>query len=104
LRAIGKNDKKATIFLSKQNYNVLDKELKLNFGIDIEGIMKINKNRQPIECTIEKRKSIWVKKIIKSIIASQQKDFSKFTIDFNKYKPQEIYMHIKELGTSYDDK
>lgn len=104
LRAIGKNDKKATIFLSKQNYNVLDKELKLNFGIDIEGIMKINKNRQPIECTIEKRKSIWVKKIVKSIIASQQKDFSKFTIDFNKYKPQEIYMHIKELGTSYDDK
>jgi hypothetical protein len=36
LRAIGKNDKKATIFLSKENYTILDNELKLNFGIDIE--------------------------------------------------------------------
>jgi hypothetical protein len=55
------------------------------------------KNTQPIECTIEKRKSIWVKKIVKSIIASQQKDFSSFVIDFNRYKPQEVYMRIKEL-------
>ena len=104
LRAIGKNDKKATIFLSKQNYSILDKELKLNFGIDIEGIMNINKNRQPIECTIEKRKSIWVRKNITSIVASEQKDFSEFTLNFDKYKPQEIYMHIKELGAVYDDK
>ncbi len=104
LRAIGKNDKKATIFLSKENYTILDNELKLNFGIDIEWIMKINKNKQPIECTIEKRKSIWVNKIIKSIVASQQKDFSNFKLNMTNYKPQEIYMHIKELGIAYSDK
>ena len=104
LRAIGKNDKRATIFLSKQNYTVLDKELKLNFGIDIEWLANAKKNTQPIECTIEKRKSIWVKKIVKSIIASQQKDFSSFVIDFNRYKPQEVYMRIKELWVTYEDK
>jgi hypothetical protein len=66
--------------------------------------MKINKNKQPIECTIEKRKSIWVNKIIKSIVASQQKDFSNFKLNMTNYKPQEIYMHIKELGIAYSDK
>lgn len=104
LRAIWKNDKKASIFLSKENYKMLDNELKLNFGVDIEGLNKTNKGKQPIECRIEKRESIRVKKVVKSIVVSQQKDFSRFKINFDQYKPQDIYIHTKELWTDYKDK
>ncbi len=104
LRAIGKNNKKATIFLSKQNYTILDKELQLNFGIGIGILTQLNKDTQPIECSIEKRKNIFVKKEVKSIIAKKTKDFWNFKINLSKYKPQEIYIHTKELSSSYNDK
>ncbi|HMT01214.1 MAG TPA: DEAD/DEAH box helicase family protein [Candidatus Absconditabacterales bacterium] len=104
LRSIGKNDKKASIFLSKENYKMLDSELKLNFGVDIQGLNSTSKEKQSIPCTIEKRAIISVKKVIKSIIASQQKDFSRYKINFEQYKPQDIYIHTKELGTEYKDK
>jgi len=109
LRAVGTNETKASIFLSKQNYSILDKELKLNFDIDISDLTGIKPETQPIECKIEKRKTITVNKTIKTIEAVKKSDFKTFSIDWGKYKQREIYINIKELSkegeeVTYQDK
>jgi type III restriction enzyme len=98
LRAIWDNSKKARIFLSRENYKILDKELKLNFDIDIGGLTGIPKQTQPIECKVEKRKVIKVKKVQKTIKAVKRNTFDSFKIDWNNYKWREIYRNIKELS------
>ncbi len=97
LRAIWDNTKKAQIFLSKENYKILDKELKLNFDLDISSLTNTPKITQPIECKVEKRKIIKVKKILKTIKAIQRNDFQSFIIDFKGYTGREVYRNIKEL-------
>ncbi|MBS8122028.1 DEAD/DEAH box helicase family protein [Candidatus Vampirococcus lugosii] len=97
LRAIGDNNKKAKIFLSKQNYKILDKELKKNFDIEISDLQGTKRESQEINCTIEKRKTIKIKKIIKDIKAIKKNTFDDFILSFNNYKGREIYRNVKEL-------
>jgi len=109
LRATGTNEIKANIFLSKQNYNILDKELRQNFDLDISALTGTETKTQPIHCKVEKRKNIIVNKITKTIQAVEKSDFKDFSIDWGKYKQREIYINTKELvreegGTSYTDK
>jgi hypothetical protein len=71
--------------------------LKLNFDIDISSLTGTPKVTQPIECKVEKRKTIRVKKILKTIKAVKRNNFESFIIDFKGYTGREIYRNIKEL-------
>ena len=102
LRAIWDNSKKAKIFLSRQNYKILDNELKKNFDIDINNLTWVWKKTQEITCTIEKRKTIKIKKLVKEIKAIKKSSFDDFNLDFTNYKWREIYRNVKELKLEQD--
>lgn len=95
LRAVGDNTKRAMIFLSKENYTMLDKEMKQNFWVSIGDIQNTQKKTQSITCTVQKRKEITITKVIKNIVWLQQSDYSSIIINQNNYKKREIYMHKK---------
>ena len=102
LRAIWDNSKKAKIFLSRENYRILDKELQKNFDIDIAGLQGSQKETQEISCTIQKRKTIKIKKLVKEIKAIKKSSFDDFKLDFKNYKWRKIYRNVKELKLEKD--
>ena len=95
LRAVGDNTKRAMIFLSKENYAMLDKEMQQNFWVTIWDLQNIQKKTQSITCTVQKRKEIVITKVIKSIVSSKQSDYTAITINDSNYKKKEVYMHKK---------
>lgn len=90
MRSIGDNSTRAHIFLSRENYKVLDKELKSNFASSIQDINNQEQESFEFEIRVEKKKTIKVKKLIRDIISTQARDTSDIKIDIKKYK-QEKY-------------
>jgi type III restriction enzyme len=89
LRSIGDNSTLGSIFLSEENYRILDKELRNNFSTTIEEL-KIQKTKtHEHTLKIEKKKKLKVLKVLKEILTVQNQDFSKMKIDIKKFKPDE---------------
>ena len=103
LRSIGDNSTLASIFLSEENYRILDKELRNNFATDIEELSA--QDQKSIEHTlkIEKKKKLKVKKILKEILAVQNQDLDKIQIDFKNFKPENYLSFIAEGGIFLDE-
>lgn len=99
MRSIGDNSTRAHIFLSKENYKVLDKELKNNFASSIQDINNQEQESFEFEIKVEKKKTITVKKLTRDIVATQTRDTSDIKIDIKKYKPEkyEHYLLGSEL-------
>jgi hypothetical protein len=93
MRSIGDNSTLAHIFLSRENYKVLDKELKNNFSSSIQDLNNQEQNSFEFEIKVEKKKTIKVKKLIKDIVATQAKNTDDIKIDIKKYK-SEKYEHF----------
>src|SRR3989338_575475 len=72
LRAIGDNSTRAHIFLSKENYKILDKELKNNFASSISELNTQDQKMVEHTLEVEKRNTIKVKKVLKEILAVQE--------------------------------
>lgn len=98
LRSIGDNSTTATIFLSDENYKVLDRELKNNFATTLEELT--NQEQKAIEHTlvVEKKKKIKVKKKLKEIISATSKDIGKLKIDWKNFNSQNYLPYIAESG------
>src|SRR3989344_2405454 len=98
LRSIGDNSTTATIFLSDENYRVLDRELKNNFATTIEDIQ--NQEQDIIEHTlvVEKKKKVKVKKKLKEIISATNKDVGKLKIDWKNFNSGNYLPYIAESG------
>ncbi|MCC7004975.1 DEAD/DEAH box helicase family protein [Candidatus Nomurabacteria bacterium] len=94
MRSIGDNSTRAHIFLSKENYKVLDKELKNNFASSIQDINNQEQASFEFEIKVEKKKTIKVKKLIRDIIATQATDTNDIKIDIKKYKPEKYEHYI----------
>ncbi len=99
MRSIGDNSTRAHIFLSKENYKVLDKELKNNFASSIQDINNQEQESFEFEIKVEKKKTITVKKLIRDIVSTQARDTSDIKIDIKKYKAEkyEHYLLGSEL-------
>lgn len=85
LRAIGDNTTKASVFLSDDNYKILDKELSNNFNM---GISELNAQEQKTtehELKVLKKKKLKVKKELKEIIAIKKQAVANIKIDFSKF-------------------
>lgn len=98
LRAIGDNSTRANIFLSKENYKILDKELKNNFASSITELNAQDQKMVEHTLEVEKRKTIKVKKVIKEILAVQEAEAENIKIDFSKFKPEQYQSFISEGG------
>jgi len=102
LRSIGDNSTKATIFLSNENFKILDKELKNNFATDIKEISSQEQDNIEHQLKIEKRKRIKVKKELKEILAVKNNKLDKIKIDWSKYKPNKYVSYMSEGGIFLD--
>jgi hypothetical protein len=103
LRAIGKNDTVARVFLAKETASILDKELKKNFNSSIADLS--NQEQKMVEHTlkVEKRKTIAVKKKITEIISAEKSDATSIKIDFKRFKADDYKSYVSEGGISVDE-
>ncbi len=98
LRSIGDNSTLARIFLSKENYQILDRELKSNFATSAAELSAQDQKTIDHELKVEKRKTVKVKKVLKEIVAVKNIDIARITIDFKKFKPSEYQSYVSEGG------
>jgi len=98
LRSIGDNSTLGSIFLSEENYRILDKELKNNFATTIEELSAQETKTFEHTLKIEKKKKLKVKKILKEILAIQNQDLDKIRIDVSKFNPEEYKALVGEGG------
>jgi len=103
LRAIGDNSTRANIFLSKENYKILDRELKNNFASSISELNAQDQKMIEHTLEVEKRKTIKVKKVIKEILAVQEAKAENIKIDFSRFKPEQYQSFISEGGIFISD-
>ncbi len=69
LRRIGANGTVARVFLSDDNYTVLDTELQNNFGIRISDLSDSAQKTVPIELVVRKKKTMLIRKEVKELVA-----------------------------------
>lgn len=98
LRAIGDNSTPAHIFLSTENYKILDRELKNNFNISAGEISAQDQKTVEHTLKIEKRRTIQVKKKLTEILAVRASDAENIKIPFNEFKPEDYQSYIGEGG------
>lgn len=98
LRSIGDNSTIASIFLSDENYRILDKELKNNFATTIEELK--NQEAKSIEhtLTVEKKKKVTVKKKLTEIISATVKQPENIKIEWDSFKEDKYLPYISESG------
>lgn len=98
LRSIGDNSTLGRIFLSKENYKILDRELKNNFATSAAELSAQDQKTIDHELKVEKRKTIKVKKVLKEIVAAETVDVAGIKVDFSKFKPSEYQAYVSEGG------
>lgn len=98
LRSIGDNSTTATIFLSDENYKILDRELKNNFTTTIEELK--NQDQKTIAHTliVEKKKKVKVKKKLREIISATNKNIKSLKIDWKNFDAGNYLPYIAESG------
>ena len=98
LRSIGDNSTLGSIFLSEENYRILDKELKNNFSTTIEELSAQETKTFEHTLKIEKKKKLKVTKLLKEILAIQNQDLDKIKIDLGKFKTEDYKSLVGEGG------
>jgi len=76
LRAIGDNSTKASIFLSDENYKILDKELENSFRTSVSDLNNQNQKKAEYTLNIIKRKMLKVKRKVHEIISVRKQDIN----------------------------
>jgi hypothetical protein len=103
LRAIGDNSTVARIFLSKDNYKVLDKELKNNFDTSVAELSAQDQKAIDHELKVERRKKVKVRKVLKEMAAAEAVDTDGIKLDFGKFRPSEYLSFVGEGGIIVND-
>lgn len=90
LRRIGDNSTKAHIFLSDENYQVLDRELKSNFSTSISSLTGKQQAEVQVDLIVEKRHTVKIKRKLTEILSSQKVSPEKIVIDFKKVPEKKL--------------
>ncbi len=98
LRSIGDNTTLGSIFLSEENYRILDKELKNNFATTIEELSAQETKSFEHTLKIEKKKKLKVTKLLKEILAIQNQDLDNIKIDVKTFKVDDYKSLVGEGG------
>lgn len=88
LRRIGDNSTVARVFLSDENYKVLDKELEKSFDTNIAGLNNQNQDSVDVDLVVEKKQAIKVKKVVSEIQSSSKVEPKDIRIDLKKVPKQ----------------
>lgn len=102
LRCISDNSTIASIFLSQDNYKILDKELRNNFATTIEDIGSQKQKSVEHTLTVEKRKKIKVKKILKEIVSVSNTNSEDIKIKLDTFSNEKYLPYISEGSITLD--
>jgi len=98
LRSIGDNSTLGSIFLSEENYRILDKELRNNFATTIEELSAQEAKTFEHTLKIEKKKKLKITKLIKEILAVQNRELDKIRIKLSDFKAEDYKGLVGEGG------
>lgn len=100
LRSIGDNSTRAHIFLSSENYRILDREFKNNFAISADELSAQDQEAVEHTLQIEKRKTVRVRKVLTEILAVENGDLKRIKIDFKTFNSSDYRVFVSEGGIS----
>lgn len=86
LRSIGDNSTVGSVFLSEENYKILDKELRNNFSIDIKELSGQETKTFEHTLRIEKKRKLKVKKEIREILAIHRQETQKIRLGLTGFR------------------
>lgn len=94
LRSIGDNSTVGTIFLSNENYRILDRELQNNFATNITELQAEEPKTIELEISLQKKRKLTVKKIVSEILAVEQQDWQKKKLDVSRFNPDKYRGYV----------
>lgn len=100
LRSIGDNSTRAHIFLSSENYKILDREFKNNFAISADELNAQDQEAVEHTLKIEKRKTVRVRKVLTEILAVEHGDLKRIKINFKTFNSSDYRVFVSEGGIS----
>jgi hypothetical protein len=103
LRRIGDNSTKAHIFLSDENYQVLDRELKSNFSTSISSLTGKQQAEVQVDLIIEKKHTVKIKRKLTEILSSQKVAPEKIVIDLKKVPEKKLIPIIQGREITLND-
>lgn len=103
LRRIGDNSVKARVFLSDENYKVLNRELENNFNTDISQLTGKVQNEVQVDLVVEKRRTVEINRKLVEILSSSNIKPSNIKIDLKKTPPKKTIPLIQEREISLSD-
>jgi len=80
MRSIGDNSTPATIFLSNENAEILEKELQKNFAVTRADLERQESEKVDLELNVLKEKKIKIKKVLKEIVSIEKKEAKDITL------------------------
>lgn len=104
LRRVGDNSVKARVFLSDENYKVLNRELENNFNTDISQLTGKMQNEVQVDLVVEKKITVEIKRKLTEILSSTNIKPSDITIDLKKTPPKKTIPLIQEREIVLSDK
>jgi len=102
LRAIGENSVRASVFVSPENARILDKELKNNFSTSLEDLQNQEQKVAPCTLTVEKKCSVHVKKLLKTIEQATVKAPEEIKIKWKDYQADVFDPYIRTSGITLE--
>jgi len=103
LRSIDDNSTVASIYLSQDNYKILDKELKNNFATTIEDISSQKQVSPEYKLTVEKVKRVKVNKVTKEIVSISNTDIADYKIKLDQFNNEKYLPYLSESQIFLDD-
>ncbi|MCB9810152.1 DEAD/DEAH box helicase family protein [Candidatus Nomurabacteria bacterium] len=103
LRRIGDNSVKARVFLSDENYKVLNRELENNFNTDISQLTGKVQNEVQVDLVVEKKRTVEINRKLVEILSSSNINPSKIKIDLKKIPAKKEIPRIQEREIALSD-
>lgn len=102
LRSIGDNSVRASVFVSPENAKILDKELRNNFATSLEDLQNQEQKVAPCTLTVEKKCSVQVKKLLKTIEQAVAREPEGIKIDWKNYQSDQFEPFVRTSGISLE--
>lgn len=103
LRRIGDNRVKARVFLSDENYRVLNRELENNFNTNITQLVGRPQNEVQVDLIVEKKRTVKIKRKLVEILSSKKQEPEKIKIDLKKVPEKRLIPIIQEREITLSD-
>lgn len=103
LRRIGDNSVRARVFLSDENYKVLNRELENNFNTNITQLTGKEQIEVQVDLVVEKKHSVKIKRKLVEILSSQKVQADKIKVDIKKFPEKKLIPTVQEREITLND-